>query len=725
MITLTRDKGDRMWGNKGSGSGGAGGGGSLDPSALSGYATQGWVNQNYLSIEFFSKLFKAYDSSNPAVEITPNDTESTITNIKAMFGFWTEQYISALGQGSGGGGGTVLAEPLASINTAGLGAPTALNDGMTIVWDASLNSGAGGWKYGSAGGGGGGTGTVTQITTGTGLTGGPITTTGEIAISSTYQSYISHGETAYGWGNHANAGYLTSVAFSDLTSHPTTLGGYGITDAYISSGTIYLGSNNITPLTSSSNLNASKINAGTIGFSYLPTLYWANVAVSNSSSNNTAPRFLNISINGFTIEYDSTNQALKFNGSIYATGSVSALGQGSGGGGVSLNEPLASINSAALGMPTASGQVITWNGSQWIYSIPSGGGGGGTGTVTSITAGTGLSGGTITTMGTIAIDSTYQSYISHGETAYGWGNHANAGYATQQWVGQQGYLTSVAFSDLTSHPTTLSGYGITDAYNRSGTIYLGSNSITPVTTETDPTVPAWAKASTKPSYAFSEITGSVAFSQLPTLYWANVAVSNSSADDTTPKMKSLHLYGSDQFGVGGVLKFGDGTGNGYVYLTEEVDDKLTIYGNKGIFLMTGSSYKVGVGTDSPTHKLDVAGDINATLDITTEQAVNARNLELSFTTPFIDFHHSASSADYTSRLITTDYGVLALQGMTSAGSNKLSGFVVGSGYDGSFVQIGSIRIVYDSTNNALKIIKADGTAANIYATGGVTALYTS
>jgi len=38
--------------------------------------------------------------------------------------------------------------------------------------------------------------------------------------------------------------------------------------------------------------------------------------------------------------------------------------------------------------------------------------------VTSITAGTGLSGGTITGTGTIAISSTYQDYIAHGESAY-------------------------------------------------------------------------------------------------------------------------------------------------------------------------------------------------------------------------------------------------------------------------------------------------------------------
>lgn len=42
--------------------------------------------------------------------------------------------------------------------------------------------------------------------------------------------------------------------------------------------------------------------------------------------------------------------------------------------------------------------------------------------------------------------------------------------------------------------------------------------------------------------------------------------------------------------------------------------------------------------------------------------------------------------------------------------------------DGTFMQIGLVRLVYDSTNNALKVIKKDGTTANFYATGAVSAL---
>ena len=55
-------------------------------------------------------------------------------------------------------------------------------------------------------------------------------------------------------------------------------------------------------------------------------------------------------------------------------------------------------------------------------------------------------------------NSTYNhGNIAHGETAYGWGNHASAGYVTgTPW-------TAVGYWYSGSHPTTLSGYGITDA----------------------------------------------------------------------------------------------------------------------------------------------------------------------------------------------------------------------------------------------------------------------
>lgn len=55
------------------------------------------------------------------------------------------------------------------------------------------------------------------------------------------------------------AGTATSVPWSGITGKPTTIAGYGITDAKIVSGTITLGSATITPLTASSTLDASKL----------------------------------------------------------------------------------------------------------------------------------------------------------------------------------------------------------------------------------------------------------------------------------------------------------------------------------------------------------------------------------------------------------------------------------------------------------------------------------
>lgn len=201
---------------------------------------------------------------------------------------------------------------------------------------------------------------------------------------------------------------------------------------------------------------------------------------------------LDAQYNVLDINGDLSNlKYIRANVDFFSTGGVSALGVGAsgGGGGVTLREPLASINNASLGTPTESGQVLTWNGSQWVYAIPQGGGGGGTGTVTSITAGTGLSGGTITTMGTIAISSEYQTRIANGNTAYSWGNHADAGYATQTWVGQQGFLTSSAISDMatktwvnqqgfvTSSGVTSVGLSVPTGFTVSGSPVTGSGTL--------------------------------------------------------------------------------------------------------------------------------------------------------------------------------------------------------------------------------------------------------
>jgi hypothetical protein len=60
-----------------------------------------------------------------------------------------------------------------------------------------------------------------------------------------------------------------TYAFGDLTAHPTTISGYGITDAKIASGIITLGSNTITPVTKVNGHTGNEVTvtAGDLGLS--------------------------------------------------------------------------------------------------------------------------------------------------------------------------------------------------------------------------------------------------------------------------------------------------------------------------------------------------------------------------------------------------------------------------------------------------------------------------
>ena len=518
MKTLSREGIQRMVDGAG---GGSASGGGISSSDLAGLATQMWVNQNYLSIDFFSSLFKAYGPAetqgDPDVEIVPNDTESTISNIKAMFGFWTEQYISALGQGSGGGGG-----------------------GATALVDLV-----------------------------------------DVAISNpTNGQVLKYNSTTGKWYNGTDEG-VTSLAWSQITGKPTTLAGYGITDAYTKTeaDAKYLTSSSFSAFTASS-LNISATIGTTTRTVQAPTIaYLGNNDEAASSETTPSSKFVGTKFGASSGFYMT---------GVYRTGASPA------------DIPCSYGNILNI-LGGGGGQLLA----EWCNTYKTG----------------------------------HLYYRSHRDVldTGGWTPWEKIAFISDfsSWA-LASTKPSYAFSELTSHPTTLSGYGITDAYISSGTIYLGGNSITPLTsfTETDPTVPAWAKAATKPSYSFSELTGSVAFSQLPTMYWADVAVSNSSNNNTSPQFGNLRLRpGSGNYGS--YLRFGDGD---YAYIAELSDDHLT--------------YRAG----------------SHTFNVSSNEAVQINS-----------------------------------SGLRIGGSS-------------------GVVLSWDSTNNALKVQKADGTAANLYATGGVSAL---
>ena len=293
---------------------------------LSGYATQTWVSQNYLSIAFFARLFQAY---NGTTAVNPNDTTTTIDNIKAMFGFWTEKYLSALGKNASGASTSLALGDLVNVE---LNSPT---DGQVLMYNAQSQK----WINGTVSGGGGGT--VTSITAGTGLSGGTITTSGTIAIDSTYQSYISHGETAYGWGNHADAGYLSNQTtwWGQQVSNGAVTGNLSSVIDITMSGELYMdGGKHIYFKSGNSYLNAFEFDNTqvAIGYGFRTTnnthIYGQNVIFFANGTEKARVTSSGLQIGDAVLVYESANNALKVIKSdgtainFYATGGVSALG---------------------------------------------------------------------------------------------------------------------------------------------------------------------------------------------------------------------------------------------------------------------------------------------------------------------------------------------------------------------------------------------------------------
>ena len=192
---------------EGSGSGGSGGGaGSSQLAAmLQGYATQSWVDENYVGIEFFNRLFRMHGDNDTV--IVPNDLDTTIQNIEARFGLWTESFLSALGLNSGGGGGGSVSY-LNDLLDVSISNPTV---GEGLIYDGTR------WVNGPVGGGGSGSveSVGLSMPTGFSVTGSPVTSSGTLAVTfaSGYSlpttAKQSQWDTAYSWGDHSQEGYAT------------------------------------------------------------------------------------------------------------------------------------------------------------------------------------------------------------------------------------------------------------------------------------------------------------------------------------------------------------------------------------------------------------------------------------------------------------------------------------------------------------------------------------
>ena len=302
----------------------------------------------------------------------------------------------------------------------------------------------------------------------------------------------------------ADPGYLTSVpaqSFASLTGKPTTIAGYGITDSF-----------------SNSDFDTRLATKTTTNLSEGTNLYYTDARVDThlNQSNPTS---------GYVLSWNGSDYAwVAQSGGIALTDLSVTTGAASGGGTLTYNNGTGEFSFAPADLSSyltsISGQSLTTlsdvdtvsagdDGKVLYYDHASTSfkwttsGGGGSGDITAVVAGTGLTGGATSGSATLnvdvgttaskivqldgsarlpAVDGSQLTNLPGGSSNFTGLSDTPANFTGQQgkfvkvnsganaleFIADPGYLTSVpaqSFASLTGKPTTIAGYGITDAFD--------------------------------------------------------------------------------------------------------------------------------------------------------------------------------------------------------------------------------------------------------------------